>query len=283
VDDADVTNFLERIGVAELGPPSLAALNRLHASFAERVPYETLDIQLNRDTTLDPADSAHRIVQRRRGGYCFHLNGAFSYLLRALGYQVTRHRAGVQVEGKAAEISRNHLALTVTGLPDDRETAWLVDLGLGDGLHTPVPLRAGIYHQEPFSYRLRPSEIAPGGWRLDHDAHGSFLGMDFDPAPATMTAFADMHKYLSTSPESTFVQNCVVMRRDATSVETLRARTFSRRTGKSHSVTFVESRVDWFAVLADVFGLTLNELSAAEREHLWRRVTAQHEAYLARQ
>src|SRR3954470_24792334 len=143
----DVDGYLRRLGLGRSGgePPSVAGLHALHRAHAERVPYECLEIWLGRATTVEPAESVGRIV-RGRGGYCFHLNGAFSALLRALGYQVTRHVGGVQGSaGDAPNVDRNHLALTVTGLPEDPSATWLVDAGLGDGIHEPLPLREGTY------------------------------------------------------------------------------------------------------------------------------------------
>src|SRR4051812_50049913 len=132
----DVTGYLERLGLGA-EPPGLVALRRLHAAHVERVPYDPLEIQLGRPTPLDPAASVARIL-RGRGGYCYHLNGAFSALLRALGYQVTRHLGGVQSTAeRTAGASANHLVLTVSGLPGpDR---WLVDLGMGHRLPRPPP------------------------------------------------------------------------------------------------------------------------------------------------
>src|SRR5207248_774058 len=136
----DVTAYLHRLGcTAE--PPSADALRRLHIAHLERVPYEALEIALERITPLAPEASLARIL-RGRGGYCYHLNGAFSALLRALGYQVTRHLGGVQGgPGDAPNVDRNHLALTLAGLPEDPSASWLVDVGLGDGIHEPLPLR----------------------------------------------------------------------------------------------------------------------------------------------
>ena len=82
----DVTGYLERLGLGA-EPPGIAALRRLHAAHVERVPYEPLEIQLGRPTALDPAASAARIL-RGRGGYCYHLNGAFSALLLPFGVRL---------------------------------------------------------------------------------------------------------------------------------------------------------------------------------------------------
>ncbi|MEU8820465.1 arylamine N-acetyltransferase [Actinoplanes sp. NPDC048796] len=148
--------------------PGVEELGELHRAHAERVPYENLEIWLGRPTTVDPAESVKRIT-RGRGGYCYHLNGAFSALLHALGYQVSRHVGGVQsLSGRAAGADGNHLVLTVSGLPSAEapDGRWLVDLGMGDGLHGPLPLVEGAHRQGPFTYGLRPSEAEAGGLAL---------------------------------------------------------------------------------------------------------------------
>ncbi|WP_103348328.1 arylamine N-acetyltransferase [Amycolatopsis sp. CA-128772] len=271
----DVTGYLQRLGL-DAEPPSAAALRRLHAAHVERVPYEPLEIQLGRTTPLEPAASLARILQGR-GGYCYHLNGAFSELLLALGYQVTRHHGGVQGDpADEPHVNRNHLALTVTGLPGDPSAAWLVDAGLGDGLHEPLPLREGTYVQGPHTYRLRPSEVAPGGWRFDHDPSGSFTGFDFAPGPAQMADFAERHTFLSTAPESGFVRVCVLQRRDATGVDSLRALTLNRHGAKE----LIGSPAEWWAAAGDVFGIPAAQFTAEERQRLWRQCVAQHEAHV---
>ncbi|MEU4762556.1 arylamine N-acetyltransferase [Actinosynnema sp. NPDC023794] len=272
----DVTALLRRLGLREAEPPSVAALTRLHRAFAERVPYETVEIQLGRVASLDPLDSAARVLAGR-GGYCFQLNGAFAELLRALGYHVTRHPGGVQMTADdEPSISRSHLALTVRDLPDS-DDVWLVDAGLGDGLHSPLPLRAGVHRQGPFAFELGPSTAAPGAWRLGHDVRGSFHAMHFAPDEVGLDHFTDRHVHLSTSPESGFVRTFGVLRTDAGGWDVLRALTLSR-IEETTTRTVLDDRADWFTALADVYGLVLAE---SDREPLWRKAVSQHEAHLA--
>jgi N-hydroxyarylamine O-acetyltransferase len=73
--------YLERLGL-EAEPPSVDALQRLHRRQVERVPYETMWIHAGERWTIDLDSAVERIALHRRGGYCFHLNGAFSELLR---------------------------------------------------------------------------------------------------------------------------------------------------------------------------------------------------------
>ncbi|MEV4461152.1 arylamine N-acetyltransferase [Microbispora sp. NPDC049633] len=281
-------DYLRRLGLRSSGPPSVEELFRLQAAHVERVPYENLEIWLGRPTTIDPAESWRRIMSGR-GGYCCHLNGAFSVLLRQLGYAVTRHFGGVQGSPEEpAGATGNHLALTVSGLPADANPGgrWLVDAGLGDAIHEPIPLVEGVYRQGPFRYALRRSEAEPGGWRFDHDARGSFSGMDFRPGPTEMGAFEAKHEWLSSSPQSGFVRVASVQRRDAAGIDLLRGLVLTRvglppaGVGPDPSVT-LERREDYFAALADVYGMTLDDVSSEEKDALWSRLLAAHEEWLA--
>ena len=125
---AELEAYFERIGHSGPRDADLPTLTALHRAHVERVPYETLQIALGRPPAVD-ADSSVASVLRGQGGYCFHLNGAFAWLLSRLGYAVQHHRAGVQgaraVEPVGAD--GNHLALTV----DLAGQPWLVDVGLG--------------------------------------------------------------------------------------------------------------------------------------------------------
>jgi N-hydroxyarylamine O-acetyltransferase len=277
----DVAAYLDRLGLPEQGRPSIEALRRLHRAHVEHVPYESLEIQLGRPTTVDPLESAERIVQRRRGGYCYHLNGAFSALLGALGYRVTRHVGGVQrTHDHAAGATAAHMALTVEGLPDETcpEGVWMADVGLGAALHEPLPLRDGVYRQGHLEFGVRRSDAVAGGWRLDNDPRGSFVGMDFRAEPAEIADFAAMHEYLSTAPESPFVRVSVVQRRDSSGADVLRGITLTRL-GDPTPATVLRARVEWYEALADLFGLTLEDVDATERERLWKRLLAAHEEY----
>ena len=45
--------------------------------------------------------------------------------------------------------------------------------------------------------------------------------------------------------------------------------------------TELTGRDDYFTALADVFGITFAEFTAAERDDLWARLAAAHERWLA--
>lgn len=281
-----VEDYLARIGVSDAGPPSAEALADLQARHLERVVFENLEIQRGRPTTVDYADSAERIVKRGRGGYCFHLNGAFGLLLEALGYEVTRRRGTVQPPPETAPGRHlNHLVVLVHGLPtsDHPEGTWWAEVGFGDGSIRPLALRAGLepWDDEPHTYELRPSPMYAGGWRMLQGAGDDVGIIDVDTEEPQAAEIAAAHAHLSTSPQSRFVRTATFQRRDASGVDILRARTLSRIERHATRTRLLADEGEWFGALADVFGLDLPDVEAAERRALWERVCAQHEAWAA--
>jgi N-hydroxyarylamine O-acetyltransferase len=279
-----VEDYLARIGVDRAAPPSLDALAELQARHLERVVFENLEIQRGRPTTVDYGESAERIVKRGRGGYCFHLNGAFGLLLEALGYDVSRRRGTVQPPpGTAPGRILNHLVVLVHGLPTSAnpEGTWWTEVGLGDGATRPLALRAGVWEDDPYTYELQPSPVYEGGWRLlQRDGEGAGV-VDVDTAPPEAAELAGAHERLATSPESRFVRTATFQRRGAGGLDRLRARTLSRVEPGATRTTLLAGEGEWFGALADVFGLPLADLDAAERRALWQRVCAQHDAWAA--
>jgi N-hydroxyarylamine O-acetyltransferase len=281
-----VEDYLAYIGAREAGPPSVQALAELQARHLERVVFENLEIQRGRPTTVDYAESAERIVKRGRGGYCFHLNGAFGLLLEALGYEVSRRRGTVQPPpGTPPGRHLNHLVVLVHGLPTGAhpEGTWWAEVGFGDGSIRPLALRAGVepHGDEPHTYALEPSPMYTGGWRMLQGGGDDVGIIDVDTEEPQLAEISAAHEHLSTSPESGFVRTATFQRRDARGTDILRARTLSRVERGSTRRTLLADEDEWFGALADVFGLALPDVDAAERRALWQRVCAQHETWAA--
>ncbi|MFD9566134.1 arylamine N-acetyltransferase [Streptomyces sp. NPDC059994] len=270
-----IDRYLAVLGVERPATPTADTLWELHRAQVKRVAYETLDNQLGRPAGISAAESVARIL-RGRGGYCFHLNGAFAALLTALGYDVTLHRAGIQDEVEDPEgPGGDHLALTVL-LDGER---WLVDTGLAGGMYEPLPLREGRYTQGPFTYGMTPSAVVPGGWRFTHDPRGAFTAMVFTPEPVELSSFAAKHAHLSASPKSGFVRVLQAQLRDAKGVDMLRGCVLHRIDAAGTDQRIIDSADDWYDVLADVFHLKLTDVDTAARAELWYRVRTAHQEW----
>jgi N-hydroxyarylamine O-acetyltransferase len=279
----DVPGYLRRLRLDHPGSPSVAGLTALQRAHVAHVPYSTVDIQLGRPGTLDPVESVARIVSTGRAGYCYQLNGAFSLLLSQLGYDVRHHR-GVVSSGEPISLRPfpNHLALTVHGLStsDNPDGRWLVDTGLGDAMYEPLALRSAAVRQGDFEYELRASTALPDGWHFQHDPRGSFHRMDFESSTARMADFARGHRNLSTAATSPFVQHLTVQRRDATGFDKLISRSLIRVDARGRVLREIGSAAQLFDAVADIFGLSLDDLTGGDRDELWRRACAGHLAWL---
>ena len=199
--------YLDRIAYS--GPLASTAdvLRNLHRAHLFSVPFENLDIALGRKIVCDEDAFIQKIVQRRRGGFCYELNGAFAGLLRAIGFQVTLLSARVPREDGSDSPDFDHLALRI-----DLDEPWLADVGFGDSFLEPLELRAG-------------TQQSPDGWVYRVVDGGNSLSMDraerdgvwkrqysFTLTPRSLNDFAGMCHYHQTSPESPFTRKNVCSR-----------------------------------------------------------------------
>lgn len=129
----NVDGYLGRIGLDETPTVDLESLRRLQRAHLTAVPFENLSIVRGEHVPTDAATSVDKILRRRRGGWCFELNGAFAELLRELGFEVRLLGAAVLLDGPSTVVE--HLALEVTV-----DEPYLVDVGFGDSFIEPLLL-----------------------------------------------------------------------------------------------------------------------------------------------
>ena len=259
--------YLDRIGHAGPVAPDLATLRAIHRAHHFAIPYENLDVQLGRPVVTDPAAAFDKIVTRRRGGWCYEMNGVLGWALSEIGFSVTRMMAGVRREQDGDIAISNHLILRV----DLPEGPWLADVGFGDGPLDPYPIVAGPIDGGLFPYRLEA--MADGWWRLHNHPAGGAPSFDFRNAPADEAAMADRCQWLQTDPASVFVQNAVVQRHCPDRLLLMRGRTLRTLTVTEAVDRLVADADDYVATLRADFALDLPEAAS-----LWSTIAARHEA-----
>lgn len=260
----DLDAYLDRIGDDGQLRADGETLRRLHRAHLAAIPFENLDIVLGRGISLDVEDLQDKLVQRRRGGYCYEHNLLFAAALERLGYPVTRLLARVH---PAKPGPRSHMALRV----DLAGGGWLADVGFGGGGPLePIPLD-------------QTTPVTQGAWayRLDHGDAGTrvlrTLGADgwSDLYAFTLEAqhsidFEVANYYTSTNPGSPFVGQLVAQRNGPEIRSRLADRTLTTirpdQTDEEHTLDPDELDV----VLTDVFDIAV---SPTERDQLRHHLT----------
>ncbi len=249
----DVSSYLARIGYIGPTAPTAKVLRAVHHAHLLTVPFENLDIGLGREIVVAQDVTVRKVVELRRGGFCYELNGAFAALLRAMGFQVTMLSARVAREKGGEGPEFDHLTLRV-----DLEEPWLADVGFGESFVEPLRLEAGAEQVDPAgSFRLvrrgarfQLEKADPGGqWKRQYS---------FTLQPRRMEDFAAMCQYHQTSPESHFTQNRICTRATPEGRITLSGlKLVVTRSGHREEKTLT-SEEDRAVVLREYFGIEIS-------------------------
>lgn len=257
--------YLDRIGYAGTPRPDLETLKRVHRAHVEAIPYENLDVQFGRPLTRAIGPIFEKIVERKRGGWCYEMNGLFSWALEKIGFKVTRLAGGVTREKVGDGIVGNHLVLLI-----DLGDIWLADAGFGDGLIEPVRLREGAFRVGPLECRL--DRIDGGWWRYANDPTGSAPSFDFHEDISDEALLEERCRFLQTDPASPFVMNALVQRWRAEAHYSMRGRVLQTINGAGKEKSLIEDAGHYVETLRDTFALDLPEAAS-----LWPKICARHE------
>ncbi len=268
-----IERYFERIGWKGDAKPDLATLRGLHRAHLLAIPYENLDVQLGRRVTIERPAIYKKMVENRRGGWCYEMNGLFGWALAAIGFKVMRGAGAVMREASGDAAIGNHLVLRV----DLDEGIHLADVGFGDGPIEPFPIAAGDFRSRDFEFGL--SALDSRWWRLKNHPHGGAPSFDFTLEPADERLLAEKCEFLQSSEQSIFVQNVFCMRHTPKGVTVLRGRVLRHVSDRGIEDESLISDADEFvSVLAGEFGLDLPEAAT-----LWPKIMARHEALFAPQ
>ena len=248
----NVSAYFDRIGYTGLATPTVETLIKLHRAHMFTVPFENLDIALGRRIVCDEASFLRKIVDGRRGGFCYELNGALAALLRQLGFQVTLLSARVPREDGSASPEFDHLTLRV-----DLEEPWLADVGFGDSFVEPLQLKVGI-EQPQFgrNYRLVEKQGSLDMERSEPD--GTWKRQySFTLVPRRLDEFAPMCHYHQTSPESPFTRKSICSKATPWGRITIAERKLIVTCNGEKRESVLNSDEEWRAALRENFGTVL--------------------------
>jgi N-hydroxyarylamine O-acetyltransferase len=204
----DAAAYLERIGYRGALMPTTETLRALHLAHLRAVPFENLDIHLGRPIILDEELLFDKIVRRRRGGFCYELNGLFAVLLRQIGFDVTLLAARFPSSEQLGYPEGDHLILLVRAADIDQPL--LADVGGGRGVFThPLLAQTTDVQAQPIagaSFRLLPEGEGCQLWRQEPGGEWE-RSYAFTWQPRQFGDFAEACHFHQSSPKSHFTQN----------------------------------------------------------------------------
>ncbi|GAA4891221.1 arylamine N-acetyltransferase [Streptomyces coeruleoprunus] len=253
---ARLAAYLDRIGAPRPAAPTADALHDLHLRHLRTVPFENLSIHLGEAVSLDEEAILAKLLDARRGGFCYELNGAFALLLRTLGYGVRLLEARVHTGNGTVGIPYDHLALRVEAADG---SLWLADVGFGDHAHHPLAFDERGDQKDPGGV-FRIAGAADGDLDVLRDGKPRFR---LTPRPRTLPDFATGAWWHTTSPQSHFTRGPICSRLTETGRITLRDRLLiTTESGERTEQTLAEDEVV-LAAYRKHFGITLDRLPVA--------------------
>ena len=251
----NVESYLARIDYTGSRKPTVETLRELHKAHLLAVPFENFDNRLGRRIVLDEEKVVRKIVDHRRGGICYELNGAFCGLLRAMGFEASMLSAGVARDEGGFDPPFDHLALLV-----QLEDRWLADVGFGDSFCEPLLLDDRSEQvQGADAYRL----VDADGYVIVQRRKGDEWNPEyrFTLEPHDYAEFADMCHYHQTSPVSPFTQRrtCSLATPEGRiTVTGMRLIITDRDQRREHEFANQE---EWTAALREHFGIELKSVT----------------------
>lgn len=206
-----LADYLARIGFVGEARADIGSITRMMRCQLCSVPFENLDPRYGKPVSLVAEDIVDKIVGRRRGGYCYEVNGLFAMALAALGvrYQFVAARPLFFPVRRP----KTHMALVL----DIDGGRWLVDLGFGSyGIRAPLCLDQldRDVRQDGDVFRL--ARNAAGDYLLQAQSEGGWAKQyEFNLSPQEWIDFAPANYLNSTHPDSLFVNKLLVVVHDA--------------------------------------------------------------------
>jgi len=147
--------YLQRLGLQESdldSGPTRRNLFLLTEAHLRHIPFDNLRMHGAAYTplSLNTEIMAEHILDRRRGGCCYELNGLFAQLLCELGYDVTPVPALVyKMEGS----QQKHMGILVKD--NSNMQTYYVDVGMGEPPLCPVLFQVGLEQKTPEGMQSR--------------------------------------------------------------------------------------------------------------------------------
>ena len=265
LEESQLAAYLARVGLAHRPSPTAEGLSHIHVAHLRRVPFENLDIHMDRPITLDIGDLFRKIVEEKRGGFCYEQNLLFAAALRTLGFELELVQAQVHAPDGSFGPAFDHMAVTVRL----HEGPHLADVGFGECFREPLPMDGRWHSQADGSrYRVVTEDDA---FMLEHSINSSdgeeSVAIDYrvDSTPRTAAEFLPMCRFHQSSEESPFRRSWMCTLATAKGRMTLKPGWLIESAAGGREERRVRSRDDLEQILRERFGMSALRLPGGFR------------------
>ena len=229
-------------------------LRNLQSKHIARYSFNSLAVVLGQNISLEVEAIFSKIVEKRRGGYCFEHNKLVLSVLSELGFEARLLLAKV-VYNRDVDVARTH---RITLLNLDGED-YIVDAGFGHfGARFPVKLELGLEQDQGDAvYRIVKNSQEDYCYQLLKD-NEFFTLYTFNYYHYSEAECLPAHFYSHKSPEAAFVNNMVVCRKFYNDILSLRNDNFSRISNEATITTVISNPTQLHQILNDEFELNFD-------------------------
>lgn len=248
----DSKSYIRRISYKGDLTPNIRVLKDLQQTHLLNVPFENLDIHYGIPIDLDIDKIYHKVVVKRRGGFCYELNGLFYTLLKDIGFDSTMISARVY-DSKKESFGKEYDHLAIIVKLDTRE--YLVDVGFGEFVFHPLKLEMDRVQSDPRG-NFVIEEYKDEYYKVSKiEGETRSIEYIFTKKERALHEFAEMCNYHQTSPCSHFTQKSLISRPTQKGRITITGNTLKITKGsvptKEHQFAkeeYGKQLLDWFTI-----------------------------------
>jgi N-hydroxyarylamine O-acetyltransferase len=248
-------NYLQRLNHLQQPAVSAETLVALHRAHVLLVPFENLDVIAGQPIILDQERFYRKIVENRRGGICYELNGLFKQLLDVVGFESYFISCNVYVpptDKFGADYGHVAIIAAVNG------EQYLVDVGFGDAFIEPLKL---VYNRPQYQYgsyyRFSLQEKEEVLLEKSDDGVAYRKMFKFTLRPCALHQFAAMCRFHQESPLAPFNKKQLCTRPMPEGRITLTSNSLTISSSEKKEEAAVESSEVFDVLLARYFGISL--------------------------
>lgn len=203
-------DYFARINYQGPTTPELSTLKAIHGLHPAHIPFENIDVLLDRGISLELDNIQQKLIGNQRGGYCFEHNALFMEVLKQLGFEVESLMArNVWRQPDNTPLGpRTHQVLRVR----IEGEWWLADVGFG-GLVLTDPLRMETSDEQQGQHEAFRILTHDHGWMLQVNVQDQWENLyDIASQPQEPIEMEVANWFTSASPNSKFRHNLMMAR-----------------------------------------------------------------------